>query len=185
MKLSSTILKTRLSYCVALPFFLLGSTLFLLNSCSKSKEIEINPEDTYSYEVDCNNCDISYVDSENVKKTINNNNGKWEYIFKNKINFELKIEIKTNSISMQTIHVYILKNKEVIFGDLAYNTANVTYNTLQNTGRSAYGTYRADGSSGTSSGNGTKPKSSVCGAKNKTGGYCKRLVSGGGRCWQH
>lgn len=26
---------------------------------------------------------------------------------------------------------------------------------------------------------------SICGAKNKTGGYCKRTVKGGGRCYQH
>lgn len=27
--------------------------------------------------------------------------------------------------------------------------------------------------------------SSICGARNKKGGYCKRKVSGGGRCYQH
>ncbi len=27
--------------------------------------------------------------------------------------------------------------------------------------------------------------SSTCGARTKSGGYCKRVVKGGGRCWQH
>lgn len=27
--------------------------------------------------------------------------------------------------------------------------------------------------------------SSICGARTKSGGYCKRVVKGGGRCWQH
>jgi hypothetical protein len=31
----------------------------------------------------------------------------------------------------------------------------------------------------------TTTVSSACGARNKSGGYCKRKVKGGGRCWQH
>lgn len=27
--------------------------------------------------------------------------------------------------------------------------------------------------------------STTCGARTKSGGYCKRKVAGGGRCWQH
>jgi hypothetical protein len=29
------------------------------------------------------------------------------------------------------------------------------------------------------------PVTTTCGAKNKSGGYCKRKVKGGGRCYQH
>jgi len=167
-------------------YLILCISLILFASCNKSKEADIIPEDTYSYEVECNYCDISYINSANEKKEIKNNIGKWEYKFNKKVTFDLKIDIKTNLSSSQTIHLYILKNKDIVFGSIGYNTASLVFNTQRNNGTSSYGSYRNNGSDGNSNGGGnTKPTSSVCGAKNKTGGYCKRLVSGGGRCWQH
>jgi Family of unknown function (DUF5763) len=50
-----------------------------------------------------------------------------------------------------------------------------------NSGAAATNTQKSTSSSSTSS----TTSSSTCGAKNKSGGYCKRKVKGGGRCYQH
>ncbi|MBD8389668.1 hypothetical protein [Dysgonomonas sp. BGC7] len=39
--------------------------------------------------------------------------------------------------------------------------------------------------SNNSGGSGGSQTSYTCGARTKDGGYCKRKVKGGGRCWQH
>src|SRR5690606_28669742 len=96
--------------------------------------------------------------------------------------FELRLSVTTTLRRHQTIEAYVLKNNEVVFGDIGYNYTTITYNTNKSKGTANYGSYQ---STGTGSGGSTSRVSSVCGAKNKTGGYCKRKVSGGGRCWQH
>jgi len=145
----------------------------------------------YAYEVTCNYCNITYTDASNQNKTINTNVGKWSYKITKKISFDLKLKVETILSNYQSIEAYILKDDEVIYGSLGYNQADVSYNTSLATGTSRFGSYISSGTSGgngsggNSSGGTTAPISSVCGARNKTGGFCKRLVSGGGRCWQH
>jgi len=119
--------------------------------------------------------------------------GTWTYKINTKITFNLKLVVKTVLTSYQTIQAYILKEGEVVYGNLGYNTAELAYNPSSHQGTASFGSYIAAGSNGGSSGSGgsspvggsANPTSSVCGAKNKTGGYCKRVVIGGGRCWQH
>lgn len=158
---------------------------------STQKEVEKIP--TLSYEVNCDYCDITYTDQNNQSKTIRNTVGTWTYKIDTKINFNLKLAVKTVLTSYQTIQAYILKEGEVVYGNLGYNTAELAYNPSSSQGTASFGSYIAAGSNGGSSGSGgsalvggsANPTSSVCGAKNKTGGYCKRVVIGGGRCWQH
>lgn len=91
--------------------------------------------------------------------------------------------------SYQTIQAYILKDCEVVYGNLGYNTAALAYNPISSQGTSNFGSYIVTGSRGSGSvgtgGGRPNQTSSVCGVKNKTGGYCKRVVIGGGRCWLH
>lgn len=160
-------------------------------SCKKKEDEVIGNHPTavytkYSYEVNCNYCDILYTDASNVSKTIRNHTGDWRYQFPSKVTFELKLNIKTTSSSYQTISAYILKNDEAVYGKLGYNTANLSFNTETGYGNSSFGQYVNPSSGGGNGGGGTTtPVSSVCGAKNKSGGYCQRVVVGGGRCWQH
>ncbi|WP_153847615.1 hypothetical protein [Sphingobacterium paramultivorum] len=168
-------------------YILLSVSLLSLNGCSKNQEpIVEQPTDEFSYEVECTNCKITYTDKSNVTKTVNHTTGKWEYKFDQKISFELKLSIKTSLSSQQTINAYILKNKEAVFGDVGYNQTTITYDTQNARGSAVYGSYKnTDTGNGGNTGGSTKHTSSVCGAKNKSGGYCKHVVVGGGRCWQH
>ncbi|WP_448138879.1 hypothetical protein [Sphingobacterium siyangense] len=168
-------------------YLLLSVSLLSLNGCSKSQEAIVEqPTDEFSYEVECTSCDITYTDKSAVTKTVKHTTGKWEYKFDQKISFELKLSIKTSLASQQTINAYILKNKETVFGNVGYNQTTITYDTQNARGSGVYGSYKnTDSGNGGNTGGSTKPTSSVCGAKNKSGGYCKRVVVGGGRCWQH
>lgn len=172
----------------------------IFSSCKKTATEELKEEvekiPTFSYEVNCNYCDITYTDQHNNTKTISNNYGTWTYKIDTKITFNLKLVIKTVLSSYQTIQAYILKDGEVVYGNLGYNTANLAYNPIASQGTANFGSYIAAGSNGGGTGGSgsggsspiggsSNPVSSVCGAKNKTGGYCKRVVIGGGRCWQH
>jgi len=161
--------------------------LLTLNACSKNQEtIPEPPIDEFSYEVECTSCEITYTDKSNTTKTVKHTTGKWEYRFDQKISFELKLSIKTLLASKQTINAYILKNKETVFGDVGYNQTDITYDAQKAKGYGVYGSFKnTDSGNGGNNGGSTKPTSSVCGAKNKSGGYCKRAVVGGGRCWQH
>lgn len=159
-------------------------------SCKKKEGEPIadqpKADDTkYSYEVNCNYCDIIYTDASNISKTVTNHMGDWRYQFPSKVPFELKLSIKTTISSYQTISAYILKNDEAVYGKLGYNTATLSFNTQTGYGNASFGQYVNPSSGGGNGGGTTSPVSSVCGAKNKSGGYCKRLVVGGGRCWQH
>lgn len=168
-------------------YLLLFVTLLSLNACSKKQEpVAEEPIDEFSYEVECTSCEIIYTDKSNVTKTIKHTTGKWEYRFDQKISFELKLSIKTSLTSQQTINAYILKNKETVYGNTGYNYADITYNTQNAKGTNSFGSYRNSepGNGGINNGGGT-PTSSVCGARTKSGGSCKRMVVGGGRCWQH
>lgn len=155
-------------------------------SCSKKDE-SLKQADSFSYEVDCSNCEIVYTDQSNTTKKLFHQQGTWSYAFGANINFELKLSVNTTS-SQQAIQAYVLKNNEVVFGDKGYNSASISYDTKKATGTAKYGAQQNNGNTGNNNGNNggsTAPTSSVCGAKNKTGGYCKRKVSGGGYCWQH
>lgn len=177
------------------PLLFLLLTLFC-SACSKKNE---EPEkvkviekeiDIYAYEVTCTACDIQFTDKNKSIKKISNNNGKWSYSFEKTNDADLKITIKTTNNTYQNISAYILKNDDVIYGDLGYNSFELLYNVKSGQKSMTYGSYSAGSTvpvpagPGSTGGN-TKPTSSVCGAKNKGGGYCKRVVSGGGRCWQH
>ncbi|MDQ8003371.1 MAG: hypothetical protein REI64_01150 [Pedobacter sp.] len=161
--------------------------VILVSSCKK-KEDQPNEEvfPKYSYEVNCNYCDITYTDASNNTKTLKSNIGNWSYEFPAKVSFELKLNVKTTLSAYQSISAYILKDEEVIYGNLGYNSASISYHTINGNGSSSFGQYIGSGSSGGNSGGGSStPTSTVCGAKNKSGGYCKRVVAGGGKCWQH
>ncbi|WP_293745067.1 hypothetical protein [uncultured Pedobacter sp.] len=140
----------------------------------------------FSYEVTCDYCNISYIDASNQTKTVTSNIGKWTYKIEKKVSFDLKLNVSSIISSYQTIQAYILKDEEAVYGNLGYNRADLSYNTVSGNGTSSFGSYvSTTPTGGNSSGGTTAPTSSVCGAKNKTGGYCKRMVVGGGRCWQH
>jgi len=177
-----------------MPKILTSTLLFALMiatiSCKKTtNEIIKEPESSpivFSYEVTCDYCNISYTDENNHTKTVNNNSGKWSYKIDKKITFNLILDVKTVLSSYQSIQTYILKDGEVVYGNLGYNRAEISYNINSGNGVSSFGSYiPSNPTGGAGSGGTTAPISSLCGAKNKTGGYCKRLVVGGGRCWQH
>ncbi len=161
---------------------------FTLSGCKKKEE---SPEflDEYSYEVACESCDIEYTNQEGNTQKVINNRGAWTFTIKIKLHIDLTLKITSKSTSLPYISAYIVKNGEVIYGDLGYTYLNLSYNTRSGRGNITYGSNNNGnngGGSGSGSGGGTStPTSSVCGAKNKTGGYCKRVVVGGGRCWQH
>lgn len=170
--------------------FLLLAFATIMSSCKKDnaetpEELE-QPRVVFAYEVDCNYCNISYTNEVNQTIFISNNVGKWSYQIDKEISFDLKLTVATVNAGYQTIQAYVLKNDEVVFGNSGYNRADISYNTASAKGTSSFGDYSSTRpSTGNGSGGSTAPTSSVCGAKNKTGGYCKRVVVGGGRCWQH
>jgi hypothetical protein len=169
---------------------LLCAFTLLHSSCQKDSpsvpEEPLEPVSVFAYEVDCNYCTISYTNANNETVILNNNMGKWNYTIKNNTSFDLKLKVTTLNSSYQSIQAYVLKDDEVVFGNVGYNLADIAYNPVSAKGTSSYGTYQsAVPSPGSGSGSTPTPSSSVCGAKNKTGGYCKRVVVGGGRCWQH
>lgn len=173
----------RLIQILFLPFLLFCA------ACSKEtkEQIEIakTQADVYAYEVTCTACEIQFMDKNKSIKNVTNGSGKWNYSFEKTNDAELKLIIKTTNTTYQNINAYILKNDEVIYGDLGYNNFELLYNIKSGQKSIKYGTYSPVTSSPGSNEGTSKPISSVCGAKNNTGGYCKRVVSGGGRCWQH
>ena len=174
-----------------LPFFFkLLMLLVFLGSCKKTTdELQEQPEPTppvFAYEVHCDFCTITYNDLNGESRTIRNNIGKWSFKILEKTPSNLKLSVVTTLPGYQSIQAYILKDGEAIYGNLGYNRAEITYSTVNGNGTSSFGTYIPSTSPGESNQNGgSSSSSSVCGAKNKSGGYCKRVVSGGGRCWQH
>jgi len=169
---------------------LLLALIIKSSSCKKAEPETIKEHEQipviFAYEVNCEYCNITYIDASNQTKTINNNNGNWSYKFEKKIAFDLKLSITTVLSSYQTIQAYILKDQDVVYGNIGYNRADISYNTISANGTSSFGSYVSTNPVvGSSSGSTTNPISYLCGAKNKTGGYCKRVVVGGGRCWQH
>jgi len=173
------------SFLSFLPLYIVMLAIVLVSSCKKKEDLP-NEEAfaKYSYEVNCNYCDITYVDAFNYTRTLKSHTGSWSYEFPTKVSFELKLIVKTTISAYQSISAYILKNDDVVYGDLGYNSANVWYDAISGKGSSSFGQY-ANPSGGNSGGGASTPTSSVCGARNKSGGYCKRVVVGGGRCWQH
>ncbi|MBB5634565.1 hypothetical protein HDE68_000450 [Pedobacter cryoconitis] len=171
-----------------LPLFLFLLAIFC-SSCSKESQepepIVKTETDVYAYEVTCTACEIQFLDKNKSIKTVINPNGKWSYPLEKISDAELKLSIKTTNGIYQDISAYILKNNEVIYGDLGYNSFNLLYNIKSEQKSMTYGNYNAGSGGSGSNGGSTKPSSSICGARTKAGGYCKRVVSGGGRCWQH
>ncbi|WP_175632368.1 hypothetical protein [Pedobacter ghigonis] len=162
----------------------------MTSSCKKAAQDTVKqPEQVpvvFSYEGTYDYCNISYTDATNQTKTVTSSMGKWIYKIERKISFDLKLNVSSIISSYQAIQAYILKDEEVVFGNLGYNRADLSYNTVSGNGTSSFGRYTPTtpiGGNGT--GGTTASTSSVCGAKNKTGGYCKRVVVGGVRCWQH
>ncbi len=170
--------------------FKLLMLLFFMGSCKKAAhDVPEQPEPTptvFAYEVHCDFCSITYNDLNGESRTIRNNTGKWSFNILGKTPSNLKLSVVTTLPSYQTIQAYILKDGEVIYGNSGYNRAEIAYSTVNGNGTSSFGSYIPSTSTGGSNQNGgSSSSSSVCGAKNKSGGYCKRVVSGGGRCWQH
>lgn len=183
--------ESKVSRLVPVLFLLL---IMFCSACSKKTEEPVKviekEMDVYAYEVTCTACEIQFTDKNKSTKKVSNNNGKWSYSFEKTNDADLKIMVKTTNNLYQNISAYILKNDDVIYGDLGYNSFELTYNIKSGHKTMTYGSYYAGPivpvpSSPGSTGGNTKPTSSVCGAKTKGGGYCKRMVSGGGRCWQH
>jgi hypothetical protein len=173
-----------------IPLFIFLLTLFC-SACGKKnqepEEVIKTETDTYSYEVTCTACEIQFMDKNKSTNKITNKSGKWSYSFEKTNDADLKINIITTNKTYQNINAYILMNDEVIYGDLGYNSFDLSYNVKSGQKSMTYGSY-STGSSGVEAGYGggsAKPTSSVCGARTKVGGYCKRVVIGGGRCWQH
>lgn len=172
-------------------FFKLLVLLVFLGSCKKTvngvQEQAAPTPAVFAYEVHCDFCTITYNDLNGESKTIRNNTGKWSFKILEKTPSNLKLSVVTTQPNYQSIQAYILKDGEVVYGDLGYNRAEIAYSTVNGNGTSSFGSYIPSTSPGASNQNGgsSSSSSSVCGAKNKSGGYCKRVVSGGGRCWQH
>jgi len=176
-------------------YFALTVLLSLLLGCSKKndepKEINEVDKPVYSYEVTCTSCEIQFSDQNKNQQKISHTTGKWNYTFTSAPSHDLKIIVKTISSSYQNINAYILKNDEVIYGDLGYNNVEISYNVVSGEKSMIAGTYinpsvtPPSGGTTTQPSQPSQPTSSVCGARTKAGGSCKRVVIGGGRCWQH
>lgn len=161
------------------------SLLFLLSfavllSCQKEKEILIDNEDeefdTYGYVVDCLDCDIKYVNEKNSIDEVKGNKGKFVVDFN--LTIVHKLEVSVSFTNSQFVKAEITKNGQAISEYSSFQNFSLT-----NTGGSNTGSNPSNPAKPSTPSNPTT--SSVCGAKNKTGGYCKRKVVGGGRCWQH
>jgi outer membrane lipoprotein-sorting protein len=176
-------------------YFAFAILLSLLLGCTKKDE---EPQDikevdkpVYSYEVTCNSCEIQFSDQNKNQQKISHTSGKWSYTFTTVPSHDLKIIIKTISSTYQNINAYIVKNDEVIYGDLGYNTVEILYNVASGQKSMIAGTYinppviPPSGGTTTPPSQPSQPTSSLCGARTKAGGSCKRVVIGGGRCWQH
>lgn len=184
-------IKSNTCRLVQLLFFLL---ILSCSACSKKNQepekVIKTESDIYSYEVTCTACEIRFIDKNKSTNKIVNDNGKWSYSLEKTNDADLKINVIALNKAYQNINAYILKNDEVIYGDLGYNSFDLSYNVKSGQKSMTFGSYSA-GSTGTggtgtgTSGGSTKPTSSVCGARTKAGGYCKRVVVGGGKCWQH
>jgi len=171
-------------------FFKLLMLLVFLVSCKKTaNDVQEQPEPTpvvFAYEVHCDFCSITYNDLNGESRTVKNNTGKWSFNILGKTPSNLKLSVVTTLPSYQSIQAYILKDGEVVYGNFGYNRADIAYSTVNGNGTSSFGNYIPSTSPGGNNQNGgSSSSSSVCGAKNKSGGYCKRVVPGGGRCWQH
>lgn len=146
----------------------------LLLSCKKDKEEEYF--DTYAYEVDCQGCDIEYVNENNEAIVVKNHSGRFyiDFNLNKTINLEVSVTIKQGNDQSMIAAIYM--NEEVVKSSISFTSFTVSHQ--------VYHRPRSNRESPSTSPS-PKQTSSVCGAPNKTGGYCKRLVKGGGRCWQH
>ncbi len=162
----------------------IGITTIIAGCKKKEVEVPTISPTTFSYEVSCNYCDITFTDKDKQTKKINNNNGQWVYKIQTNFSLDLKLVVKTTTMSYQSIEAYILKEEEVMYGNLGFNNAELSYNTSSGIGKSSFGIFTSSSGGNTGGTNGSST-STTCGARNKTGGYCKRVVIGGGRCWQH
>lgn len=123
----------------------------------------------------------------------------------------LTVTISAFTVNAQKVReVVTLKGGEkiVIYSDKTWEYQIVTdvddngkrenTNTEVNTFKSSVPNSTNSGSSTSSKSSSTKTRntksksssykssySSTCGARTKSGGACRRVVSGGGRCWQH
>lgn len=156
-------------------------------SCTKEQPEAPLPEeekvDTYGYEVTCESCNISFVDETQSTKSVFNQSGKVTIDFKLAIYHELEVNVTLGTNNVKLAKAAILKNGEPIQSYQSYSSFRLT---------PSGGTSTANPGSSPSTPNNpsspstpTNPSSSLCGAPTKSGGYCKRKVSGGGRCWQH
>jgi len=153
---------------------------FLLLSCKKDNPEEQLPGDdfdTYGYEVDCESCTILFVDDKKSTQSVFNKSGKIVIDFNLTVYHELEVTVTLNSNNVKLAKAAIIKNGQPIKTYQSYSSFKLT-----STGGSSTGN---PGSNPSSPSTPSNPTSTVCGAKNKTGGYCKRKVAGGGRCWQH
>lgn len=157
--------------------------VILLFSCNKHTPEEQAPNDkydTYGYQIECEACTIVFIDEKKETKSIYNPSGKVVIDFNLAIYHELEVSVTLNSNNVKLAKAAILKNGKPIKSYQSLNSFKLNTN-----GGAPIANPRPNPTTPSNPSTPSTPSSSVCGAKNKTGGYCKRKVVGGGRCWQH
>lgn len=86
--------------------FLLLILLPLLFACGKNN----TTEDTYGYEVECEQCHITYLDANERVVYLKGQSKRWKIDFPNAIVFELDVTAQTIASTTSNMHVYITKN---------------------------------------------------------------------------
>ncbi len=143
--------------------FLLFILLPFLFACSK----ENSAEDVYGYEVECEQCHITYLDANERVVSLRGQSKRWKIDFPNAVIYELDVTAQTLVSNASNMHVYITKNGSRISSHSGIVEATTSY-TISSRG-----------------GGGGTTASGYCGAPTTKGGSCTRKVAGGGRCWQH
>ncbi len=139
---------------------LLLVTLFF--GCKKDS----SEENIYGYEVECDHCDISYLDVNQRQVQVRGQRSNWRIEFPSVSIIDLEIVATSLSSSNSMMVVHILENRSKVASRSGSGNVTTSYKS-------------------SSSGSNSGVTSSICGAPTKKGGRCQRKVSGGGRCWQH
>lgn len=134
----------------------------LLFGCSKDS----SEENLYGYEVECDHCDISYLDVNQRQVQVKGQRSNWRIEFPSVNNMDLEIVATSLSSSNSTMVVNILENRSKVASRSGSGSVTTSYKS-------------------SSSGSNAGVTSSICGAPTQKGGRCQRKVSNGGRCWQH
>lgn len=134
---------------------------FLFIGCQK----ESSEDDTYGYETECEYCDINYINDVGVNVYVYGHKGSWKKEFPRSIFSEMRITVTAKQSTSKNVSAHITKNGGRLVSQSGYSSVTARHTVIR---------------SGTS-----KPVSDICGAPTQKGVPCQRIVSGGGRCWQH